>query len=112
MRPNYHYRGALLVGALALSLLAGCRAIQETYAGAVLRGDTISYDAYLTQDVRASPRPTAAQVIDALGTPATVFDRDGLRRRLDYHAFSLTGELKRAEFHFDKDERLIKKQLW
>ncbi len=106
-------RSLVLAAALAVApLLGGCQSATELYADAFLRGNVLSYDEYLSQDRNAVPPVTADSLLEALGPPADVFDRDGIRRRIDYHAFSLTGVLKRAEFHFDKDEQLTKKDLW
>ncbi len=96
----------------AVPLLGGCRSATEAYADVFLRGTTLTYEQYLSQDVNAVPPVTADALIAALGPPADVYDRDGARRRIDYNAFSLTGELKHAEFYFDREERLVKKELW
>ncbi len=96
----------------AVPALVGCQSVKEGYAYAFLSGATLTYDQYLSQDVDAVPPVTVESLIDVLGKPADVYDRNGIRRRVDYHSFSLTGDLKRAEFHFDRDEKLIKKELW
>jgi len=96
----------------AAPFLVGCQSAKETYAHTFLSGSTLTYDQYLSQDVDAVPPVTVDSLIDALGGPADVYDRDGIRRRVEYHAFSMTGDLKRAEFHFDRDEHLVKKELW
>lgn len=101
--------GAVLAAAVPL---VGCQSVKETYAHTFLSGATLSYDQYLSQDVDSVPPVTVDSLIDALGEPADVYDRDGIRRRVEYHAFSMTGDLKRAEFHFDRDEKLVKKELW
>jgi len=77
-----------------------------------LTGRCLSYEQYLSLDQDASPPPTAATVLSTLGAPKSVHDRDGVRRRIDYYAYSLTGDLKIAEFTFDENEKLVKKELW
>ena len=96
--------------ALAVTLLAstGCRTVKEVYADTVLKGDTVTYEQYLAIEDGVS----ADLLIARLGKPASVHDRDGKRRLIRYNAFSLTDELKRAEFHFSADEKLEKKELW
>jgi len=102
-----------LAAVLAVSpLLANCQGVKKVYADTLLSGTTLTYDQYLSQDVDAVPPVTVDSLIKALGSPADVYDRDGVRRRVEYHAFSMTGDLKRAEFHFDRDEKLTKKELW
>ena len=103
---------SLLCVALWAPLLGGCTSVKKVYANTFLAGDTITYDQYLALDLHAEPAVTVDDVIDRLGTPADVFDRNGVRKRLDYHAFSLDDRLKRAEFHFDKNERLTNKSMW
>ena len=105
-------RSALGVVLAAAPLLVGCQSVKEGYAAVFLSGATLSYDQYLSQDVDAMPPVTAQSLLDTLGEPADVYDRDGVRRRIEYHSFSMTGALKRAEFHFDRDEKLVKKELW
>ncbi len=101
----------LLLAATPL-LSGGCQAMTETYASVFYSGQTLTYDEYLSQDSHAVPQVTVDSLIETLGEPRSVFDRDGMRRRIEYHAFSMTGDLKIAEFHFDANERLIKKELW
>jgi hypothetical protein len=104
--------GLLAALVASASLLGGCQATKEVYADTFYKGTTLSYDQYLSQDVESVPPVTADSLIEALGDPADVYDRDGVRRRIEYNAFSMTGDLKRAEFHFDRDEKLVKKELW
>ncbi len=101
-----------VLGLASLVALAGCQSAKEAYADTFLAGRTITYDEYLELNVEGTPATTVEDVILSLGKPSSVHDRNGARRRLDYHAFSMTGELKRAEFHFDREERLTKKAMW
>ena len=101
---------ALLVGALGVS--TGCKSMKEVYADTLYIGETLTYDEYLSIDSDRVPPFSAAEVLGRLGKPSEVYDRDGLRRRIEYNAFSLNDELKRAEFHFDTNEELVKKELW
>lgn len=104
---------ALTVVALFLATgLAGCRSAKEVYAAALLTGNTITYEQYLSIEQDRDPPPTVDEVVRALGKPAQVYDRNGKRLKVVYHAFSMTDQLKRAEFHFDGEERLMKKELW
>ena len=96
----------------ATPLLAGCQSATKAYADVFLSGKTLTYDQYLSQDVHAVPQVTVDSLLETLGPPRSVADRDGVRRRVEYHAFSMTGDLKMAEFHFDVNERLVKKELW
>ena len=105
-------RCALGLVLAASPLLVGCRTSKEAYAGVFLTGATLTYDQYLSQDVKAVPQVTVQSLVEALGKPRSVVDRDGLTRRVEYHTFSLNGDLKMAEFHFDVNERLVKKELW
>jgi hypothetical protein len=91
---------------------AGCRAMTDFYGWCCLSGELITYDQYQMIDIEANPKPTVDDVINTLGTPMTVQDRNGARVRVDYHAYGLDDKLKRAEFHFDKNEKLVKKELW
>ena len=97
--------------ALAAAPLAGCGGppIMPCW---MLKGECISYDQYLSVDQSAVPTPTVDTVIAALGTPMDVSDRNGRRRSVRYHAYSLTGEMKTAVFSFDESEKLVKKELW
>lgn len=111
MRPFLRAASAaLLLGALAG--LSGCTTTKKWYADTFLAGNVLTYEQYLSMDQDANPPPTVDDVLAKLGTPMDVRDSDGVRRRLDYHAFSLTDDLKIAEFHFDSNERLMKKELW
>ena len=74
--------------------------------------DVITYDQYLAIDTEATPKLTVDDVMNQLGEPVSVHDRDGARRRIDYRAYSLNDELKRAHFQFDKSEKLEKKEMW
>jgi hypothetical protein len=78
----------------------------------MLKGECLSYEKYLSVDPTAVPTPTVDTVISQLGTPMNVHDRNGKRRSVDYHAYSLTGEMKVAVFTFDENEKLVKKELW
>lgn len=93
-------------------LCAGCKSVKEMYADVVLKGDTITYQQYLDMAIDGPDRVSADMLIAKLGKPASVKDRNGKRRLIYYNAFSLTDELKKAEFHFDEDEMLMKKELW
>ena len=101
---------AVLAGMFTVTLgtLGGC----STVKGWFLKGEVLTYEKYLTVDQSAKPTPTAETVIATLGMPKAVHDRDGIRRRIDYYAYSLTGDLKVAEFTFDENEKLVKKELW
>ncbi|MCE9634451.1 MAG: hypothetical protein K8T90_01995 [Planctomycetes bacterium] len=105
---------ALAAASLGLVLAAstGCRTMTDAYGWAFLSGEMITYDQYQTIDPEASPKPTADDVINTLGKPMAIHDRNGARVRIDYHAYGLDDSLKRAEFHFDKNEKLVKKELW
>ena len=96
----------------ATPILAGCQSSKEAYAALFYKGDTITYDQYLSQDVNAVPQVSVDSLLEALGKPRAVVDRDGVRRRIEFNAFSMTGDLKVAEFHFDVNEKLVKKELW
>lgn len=95
-----------------LPLTTGCKTVKEAYADTILTGDTITYEQYLQFDVESETKYTVDMVIARLGKPARVSDRDGKRRKVTYHAFSMADELKTAEFFFDAGEVLIKKELW
>jgi hypothetical protein len=99
-------RAAFVV--LAAGLLAGCSSVRCWF----LKGECLTYEQYLSIDQSANPAPTADQVLKTLGAPLAVRDRDGIRRRIDYYAYSLNGDLKIAEFRFDANEKLVEKQLW
>ena len=103
-------------GLLILSLAVaagGCKSIKETYAETFLTGEILTYEQYRAVGEYPAPRPTARDVLDSLGEPADVdYDDDGRIRKIVYHAFSLLDQLKRAEFHFDGDGVLTKKDLW
>ncbi len=106
-------RTAFLVALFLLSgTTAGCTSVKSLYSGVFHTGNLITYEQYLSLDQDANPPPTVDEVIAKLGKPRAVHDRDGARRVIEYHAFSLTDELRVAEFHFDDKERLTKKQLW
>lgn len=90
---------------------AGCAQVNTAH-GWLLRGNVLTYDQYLSIDQSAKPTPTAENVIQTLGKPMSVHDRDGIRRRIDYHCYSLNDDLKIAEFTFDENEKLVKKELW
>lgn len=98
--------------ALAILASSGCRTMTEASVWAFRRGDLITYEQYQSIDPNANPKPSVDDVINALGSPNDMHDRDGARVRVDYLALSINDELKRAEFHFDKNERLLKKELW
>lgn len=105
----------VLAASLALAALfgaGGCKTIYDGWDAVFWSSDIITYDQYLAIDPEANPKPSADDVIAQLGEPVSVHDRDGSRRRLDYRAYSLNDELKRAEFHFDKNEKLMKKEMW
>lgn len=106
---------ALFSGLMALcGVLAaapGCSTMQSVQ-NAMLKGEVLTYDQYLSIDQSANPTPTAEMVMKMLGTPLTVHDENGVVRRIDYHAYSLNGDLKTAEFTFDENQKLVKKMLW
>lgn len=101
----------LTLAAAAAGGAAGCGTM-NTVRSWFLRGDVISYDQYLSIDAHAEPKPSVDDVINALGRPSSYQDKNGARVRLDYHAYGLDDTLRRAEFRFDKNERLIDKSLW
>jgi hypothetical protein len=107
-------RTILVLGGLAALGVALCAC--ETVQGArdaFLKGEVLSYDQYRTAgDPTDNPQPTADTILKQLGQPRAVHDRDGVIRRLDYHSYSLNGDLKVAEFTFDENQRLTKKELW
>jgi hypothetical protein len=94
-------RPLLLLGALALAPgLPGCQT-----------GDILSYEEFISFDV--ADRMTVEQVIDRLGPPLEVLESKGKRIKLVYHAHSMTGEPRKAEFFFDSEERMRQApQLW
>jgi hypothetical protein len=103
----------LATGLLGVALLSGgCRTVVEGWDAVFWTSDVITYDQYLAIDAEATPKPSVDDVIGQLGTPVSVHDRNGARVRIDYRAFSLNDELKRAEFHFDTNEKLMKKEMW
>jgi hypothetical protein len=107
-------RTALTLLSLGLFLGAapGCRTTTDIYGAIFLTGELIDYPQYQQIDPEANPKPTVDDVINTLGKPTAIHDRNGVRVRLDYHAYGLDDSLKRAEFHFDKSEKLTKKELW
>jgi hypothetical protein len=102
--------GLLALGAV-LGAAPGCSA-SRAFSCLFMKGNCISYEQYLSVDQSSVPTPTAESVLQALGNPMAVHDRNGIRRSVDYHAYSLTGELKIAVFTFDDNEKLVKKELW
>lgn len=104
----------VLAVALGFALVGttGCRVMTDVWGWCCLSGDVITYDQYRSIDPELNPKPTVDDVINTLGTPMAVHDRNGARVRVDYHAYGLDDSLKRAEFHFDKNEKLVKKELW
>lgn len=100
----------LALGA-TLSVTAGCT-VTNAVRDWTLKGSVLTYDQYLSVDQSASPPPTADTVLTKLGMPMNVHDRDGIRRQIDYYAYSLNNDLNIAEFHFDEHEKLTKKVLW
>ncbi len=103
---------AALPLALLLAAAPGCRSVTEATVWAFRKGDLITYEQYMGIDAAANPKPSVDDVINTLGVPNDLHDRDGARVRVDYLCMALNDELKRAEFHFDKNERLLKKELW
>lgn len=108
------FNAVLAAASLSLVFLAapGCRAMTSAYGWAFLSGDIVSYDQYAQVDADANPKPSVDDVMNMLGKPSAIHDRNGARVRIDYHAYGLDDTLKRAEFHFDKNEKLVKKELW
>jgi hypothetical protein len=102
--------GLIALG-FVLAAAPGCAA-SRAFQCMFFKGNCISYDQYLSVDQSAVPTPTAEAVLQSLGNPMAVHDRNGIRRSIDYHAYSLTGELKIAVFTFDDNEKLVKKELW
>jgi len=98
-----------LTGVLAAA--PGCAA-SRAFQCMFMKGNCITYEQYLSVDQSSVPKPTAESVLQMLGGPMAVHDRNGIRRSIDYHAYSLTGELKIATFTFDDNEKLEKKELW
>lgn len=98
--------GFVLVGT------TGCRVMSDFYGWCCLSGDMVNYDQYQAIDADANPKPSVDDVINSLGKPMAVHDRNGARVRVDYHAYGLDDSMKRAEFHFDRNEKLVKKELW
>ena len=101
-------RTAGLAALAAVLVAAGCSSLTCMFG----KGRCVSYDEYLAIDQSASPKPTAEDVVKRLGEPMAVHDRNGKRRSIDYHAYSLTGDMKVAVFTFDENEKLVKKELW
>jgi hypothetical protein len=93
---------------VSLVTLAGCNSVRCMF----VKGRCLSYEQYLAVDQDARPAPTVESVLTSLGKPAAVHDRDGATRQLDYYTYSLTGDLKLAEFTFDENGNLVKKWLW
>ena len=112
MRIRFHAVLSVLSLGLVAAAAPGCRAMTGAYGWAFLSGDIITYDQYGQVDADANPKLTVDDVINTLGKPAALHDRNGARVRIDYHAYGLDDTLKRAEFHFDKNEKLVKKELW
>ena len=100
---------ATLAAALAT---AGCPSAKRWYADTLLCGETITYQQFLDQDQYADPKPTVDDVLRSLGEPLEVIQGKGFRRKLVYHGYNVHDDLARAEFTFDKDERLMKKEMW
>jgi len=105
-----------VLAALSLGLVLagspGCRTMTDVYGSIFLSGAVIDYGEYQLIDPEANPKPTADDVINTLGKPMAIHDRNGARVRIDYHAYGLDDSMKRAQFHFDKSEKLVKKELW
>lgn len=98
--------------AVALGAAGGCRSMVEAWDSVFWTSQTITYDQYLAIDPEANPKPSADDVIAQLGEPMAIHDRNGAKIRIDYRAWSLNDELKRAEFHFNSNEKLLKKEMW
>jgi hypothetical protein len=105
---------SLLMLVLASSALAvtGCQSTKDAYANVFLSGTVLTYEQYLSIDQNADPPISAETVIERLGDPREVRDVDGVKRMVSFWAYSFTGDLKRAEFHFDRMGKLMKKELW
>jgi hypothetical protein len=109
-------RAVLLASGLAtlcgvLAAAPGCSSMSSARCW-FLKGACLTYEQYLAVDQTANPAPTADYVIKTLGAPLEVHDRDGVPRRVDYHCYSLNGDMKIAEFQFDENQKLVKKELW
>jgi hypothetical protein len=106
-------RALLLVSGLAAlcGVLPGCSTVQSVHHW-FLKGTVLSYDDYLKLDQTAVPTPTVQTVMNAYGPPKAVHDRGGAIRKVEWHCYSLDGELKTAEFSFDENGKLLTKQLW
>ena len=102
---------ALSLG-LVLAGTTGCRAMTDVWGWCCITGELIDYGQYQAIDVDANPKPTVDDVINTLGKPNAIHDRNGVRVRVDYRAYGSDDSLRRAEFHFDKNEKLVKKELW
>ncbi len=100
---------ASLVG--VLGVLPGCETVHSVH-GWFLSGAVLTYQQYLSVDQAAVPAPNADSVIKTLGKPMEVHDRDGVIRAVDYHCYSLNGDLKLATFFFDENQKLVKKEMW
>jgi hypothetical protein len=110
------FRLAPVAVVLSLGLVAagttGCRQMAVAWNTCCQRGALVTYEQYQQIDTEANPKLGVEDVMEILGKPMEVHDRNGARVRLDYHAFGMDESLKRAEFHFDKNEKLLKKELW
>lgn len=102
----------LLVIAGSPLCLTGCETTRDAYANVFLTGTVLTYEQYLSIDHNADPPLSAETVIDMLGKPREVRDVDGVKRMVSFWSYSFTGDLKRAEFHFDSMGKLMKKELW
>jgi len=111
-------RRAVLAAPIALALLGallgagGCKSVYDAWDGVFWSSDILAWDQYQAIDTEANPKLTVDEVIRQLGEPVSIHDRDGARRRIDYRAYSLNDDLERAHFHFDKNEKLEKKEMW
>ncbi len=100
---------ALLCGTLGAA--PGCGTASSVRC-MFLKGNCLSWEQYLSIDQQASPAPSVDDLLKQFPSPLAVHDRDGALRRIDYHCYSLTGDLKIAEFTFDEGKKLVKKELW
>ena len=90
----------------------GCRSIKETGVAMFRHGDLITYEQYMQVGGDGGAKPSVDDVINMLGEPNDMHDRDGKRIRLDYLCLTMNDEIKRAEFKFNSAERLLTKDLW
>jgi hypothetical protein len=102
---------AVLVAAGVVGATTGCGTWNSAKCW-FSTGRCLTYEEYLSVEPNSNPPPSASEVLAKLGKPMKVMDTNGVRRRIDYHSETLTGEMRVAEFYFDEQEKLVKKELW